>query len=63
MPYDEKLSPPWCECPCCGVKSEGEENIKRNFGYRKMGNGQIIPQSYCRECRSARCKASEPCKK
>lgn len=63
MPYDDSATPPWCECPCCGIRCEGKENIQRDFGYRTMSNGQTIPQSYCRECRSARCEAGKPCKK
>lgn len=44
-------------CPLpngCGVESIGYENIQRVFGYRKMKNGVIIPQSYCRTCRSGK---------
>lgn len=53
------------ECPCCGKKAHGTKEIEKEFGYRNMGDGRAttpIPQSYCRECRSAGCRAGEPCK-
>ena len=40
----------------------GKDDIEQRFGYRNMGDGRYIPQSYCRECRSARCEAGKPCK-
>lgn len=55
MPYGDG----WAECPCCGVSAEGEAEIEEVFGYRNMGDGRTIPQSYCRECRSAGCTAEE----
>jgi hypothetical protein len=57
MPYGD-----YAKCPCCNKVAYGETEIEEQFGYRDMGDGQIIPQSYCRKCRSARCKAGEPCK-
>ena len=57
MPYGK-----YAECPCCGKIAYGELEIEEKFGYRNMGNGKIIPQSYCRECRSAHCEAGKPCK-
>lgn len=36
--------------------------VEQEFGYRNMGDGRYIPQSYCRECRSAHCEAGKPCK-
>lgn len=57
MPYGE-----YAECPCCGKQAHGEDEIEEIFGYRNMGDGRTIPQSYCRDCRSAHCKAGEPCK-
>jgi hypothetical protein len=38
MPHDGCSNLPWCECPCCGLRSEGEEEIIRNFGYRNLGD-------------------------
>ncbi len=57
MPYGE-----YAQCPCCGKTAYGKDNIEKKFGYRDMGDGRIIPQSYCRKCRSAGCKAEYPCK-
>ena len=57
MPYGV-----YAECPCCGKIAYKQEQIEKNFGYRKMDNGKIIPQSYCRACRSAHCEAGKPCK-
>lgn len=58
MPYDDNHA----ECPCCQKKAEGSEDIERLFGYRTMADGKVIPQSYCRACRSARCEGDKPCK-
>lgn len=57
MPYGE-----YAQCPCCGKTAYGKDDIERKFGYRNMGDGRCIPQSYCRECRSAHCEARKPCK-
>ena len=56
MPYKIEAA-----CPCFGKTAYGIEEIERLFGWRKPDNKQI-PQSYCRECRSAKCRAGEPCK-
>lgn len=48
MPYGE-----YAECPNCGKTAYGEEEIQELLGYRNMGDGHIIPQSWCRECRSS----------
>ena len=48
MPYGE-----YAECPHCGKKAYGEEEIEELFGYRNMGDGREIPQSWCKECRSS----------
>ena len=45
MPYGE-----YAECPNCGKIAHGEE--EELFGYRNMGDEKIIPQSWCKECRS-----------
>ena len=50
MPYGE-----YAQCPCCGKTAYGEDEIEQEFGC-------YIPQSYCRECRSAHCEAGKPCK-
>ncbi|WP_071837985.1 hypothetical protein [Selenomonas ruminantium] len=57
MPYGT-----YAECPCCKKKAYKEKEIEEKFGYRDMGDGRIIPQSYCRACRSAGCKAGQPCR-
>lgn len=57
MPYGE-----YAKCPCCGDVAYGKDEIEEKFGYRDMGDGRIIPQSYCRACRGARCEAGKPCK-
>ncbi len=57
MPYGE-----YAQCPCCGKTAYGKDNIEKKFGYRDMGDGRIIPQSYCKKYRSAGCKAGYHCK-
>lgn len=57
MPYGD-----YAQCPCCEKTAFGTNEIKQLFGYRNMGDGRCIPQSYCRECRSAHCEAGKPCK-
>ncbi len=47
MPYGE-----YAKCPHCNKTAYGKENIKREFGYRNTGKDKVIPQSYCRKCRS-----------
>lgn len=44
MPYGE-----YAQCPCCGKTAYGEDEIEQEFGYRNMGDGRYIPQSYCRD--------------
>lgn len=57
MPYGE-----YAQCPCCNKTAYGKDDIEQKFGYRNMGDGRYIPQSYCRKCRSANCEAGKPCK-
>lgn len=57
MPYGT-----YAECPCCRKVAKGEQEIEEKFGYRNMENGDCIPQSYCRACRSAGCKSGYPCR-
>jgi len=57
MPYGT-----YAECPCCRKVAKGEQEIEEKFGYRNMENGDRIPQSYCRACRSAGCKSGYPCR-
>lgn len=52
----------YAQCPCCKKVAYGREKIEEKFGYRKLDNGKRIPQSYCHECRSARCETGKPCK-
>ncbi len=47
MPYGD-----YAECPHCGKIAYGEDEIEEEFGYRNMGNGRVIPQSWCKECRA-----------
>lgn len=61
MPYDLTVDPIWCECSCCGLRVDGEGEIERLFGWRTP-NDSVIPQSYCRACRSAHCETGKPCK-
>jgi len=56
VPYTIKA-----ECPCCGKTAYGIDEIEELFGWR-IPDEKTIPQSYCRKCRSARCRAGEPCK-
>ena len=57
MPYTIRA-----ECPCCRKVATSKNEIERLFGWRTMENGEEIPQSYCRDCRGARCEAGQPCK-
>lgn len=57
MPYEINTS-----CPYCGKTADGINEIEDPFGFRIMTNEEKIPQSYCRDCRSARCKSGESCK-
>ena len=57
MPYTIRA-----ECPCCQKVATSKSEIEELFGWRTMENGEVIPQSYCRDCRSARCEAGKPCK-
>ncbi len=38
------------ECPQCGKKAEGIEELERLFGFRVIQQKKI-PQSWCRDCR------------
>lgn len=40
-----------CSCPHCGKTANGKTEIEEKFGYRDMGDGRVIPQSWCRDCR------------
>lgn len=46
MGYDEKAV-----CPHCGKTATGHDEIEEKFGYGDMGDGRVIVQSWCRECR------------
>ncbi|MCZ2107732.1 MAG: hypothetical protein LC106_10175 [Burkholderiales bacterium] len=44
------------KCPCCAKTVNGDLNeIEKYFGFRNMGNGKKIAQSYCKNCRSKGC--------
>lgn len=63
MPYGKDSGgKDYATCPCCGLTAYGTENIKKEFGYRNMGDRRNIPQSYCRKCRIAGCEAGQACK-
>ncbi|KAB7710965.1 hemagglutinin [Plesiomonas shigelloides] len=49
-------------CPCrgCGKIASNAEEVEKLFGLRRMGDGTIRVQSYCRECRSLQCEAHNP---
>jgi len=49
------------KCPLpkgCGREAHGRKDVEKVFGYRKMKNGKIIVQSYCRLCRSGKHKSN-----
>ena len=49
------------ECPCCGETVDHDlAKIEELFGVRTMGDGRVIPQSYCRNCRSKGCEKDNP---
>lgn len=63
MPYSLEPGAEFAKCPCCGQHhADGLDNIMELFGFRDMGDGRRIPQSYCRACRIAGCTAGSPCK-
>lgn len=50
MPYNIEE-----HCPCYKKIANGLDEIEILFGWRRP-NGKIIPQSYCKDCRSANVK-------
>ncbi|WP_298839736.1 hypothetical protein [uncultured Clostridium sp.] len=62
MPYSLSTGSEYAECPCCGKRANSLGEIEPNFGWRTMETGETIPQSYCRDCRSARCETGQSCK-
>ena len=38
-------------CPKCEVDAKGYKNIDIVFGFRKVSEKSVIPQSWCRKCR------------
>ena len=62
MPHGELAKCPCNDRGCTTPIAHGREEIERLFGYRTMADGKVIPQSFCRACRSARCEAGKPCK-
>lgn len=58
MPYQLSAK---CPCRACNTEASKDYNkIDRLFGFRNMGDGRKIPQSYCKKCRSAGCTADSP---
>ncbi len=55
MPYGD-----YAECPNCGKVAYGEVGIEEEFGYRNMGSGKIIPQSWRRDCRLQELRDADP---
>jgi len=47
------------ECPQknCTITANSLVEIEKKFGCRKMKDGKIIPQSWCRECRKKSVKS------
>lgn len=39
------------KCPNCGKEANSYEEVEREFGYRDMGDGRTIVQSWCKDCR------------
>ena len=38
-------------CPNCKKEVNSYEAVESEFGYRNMGDGRTIVQSWCRKCR------------
>ena len=53
----------YAKCPFCGKLALGEDKIIELFGYRLRPNGKIVPQSYCRECRTEQVRLRNKLKK
>ncbi len=62
MPYSLISGKEFAECPCCTKRADDLDKIEELFGFRNMDDGRRIPQSYCRDCRAAKCEAGSPCK-
>ena len=63
MPYNLTSGKEFAQCPCCGKKAVSLNEIEPLFGWRTMESGDTIPQSYCRECRSAHCEKGNKCRR
>ena len=48
--YDKPENIDYAKCPQCGKEAKVHEDVKRDFGLRKVGYATDI-QSWCRECR------------
>ncbi len=46
------------ECPRCHLFVQGESHIERFFGWKKC-DGSVIPQNFCRKCRSKKYNCHE----
>lgn len=47
----EKIILPWTCTHCSQVKAGSRSELIKNFGLRKMSDGTVRNQSWCRECR------------
>ena len=41
----------YAKCPNCGKEATTYDEVEEEFGYRNMGDGRIIVQSWCKICR------------
>ena len=48
--YEKPDNINYAKCPQCGKEAKVHEDVKRDFGLRKVGYATDI-QSWCRECR------------
>ena len=48
--YDKPDNIDYAKCPQCGKEAKAHDDVKRDFGLRKVGYATDI-QSWCRECR------------
>lgn len=52
----DRLSRAVCPCPACQKVAETKEQVVELFGLRRKPTGRLLVQSYCKKCRSLRCK-------
>lgn len=56
----DRLSRAVCPCPACKRVAETKEEVIEYFGLRRKPTGRLLVQSYCKKCRSLRCKKGAP---